>query len=335
MIAPIVSDTDPGNEEVLGVVLANLGTPSAPTTEAVREYLAEFLWDERVVDMARLPWWLILHGFILRFRPKPVARNYQKIWTDQGSPLLAISRDQITGLQAVLSARLSVPVKVVLGMRYGKPTIYSALAELRSMRVSRIVVVPMYPQYSTTTTASVVDVVTDISQTHALDAEVAIVESYYSEAEYISALAASVQEAYRDASDDFLLMSFHGIPQRMVDKGDPYYRHCETTARLLADELGLKALQWRLTFQSRFGREAWLSPATDKVLREIPAQGIKNVSVICPGFSVDCLETLEEIAMQNRDVFLQAGGERFRYIPALNDRHDHMEALASIICRHL
>lgn len=319
-----------------GVLLVNLGTPDAPTPQALRRYLAEFLWDPRVVDLPRPLWWLILNGIILNIRPRRSARLYEKIWTDEGSPLLAIGKRQRAKLEQALGRKLAATMPVVLAMRYGQPSVRSGLETVRAQGCGRVLVLPLYPQYSDTTTASTSDAVAAALKEWPDPPELRFVRHYHTHQAYIRALAQSVRDVWEaEGEPEKLLMSFHGIPQRYANAGDPYPRECAETARLLAGELGLGKERWLLSFQSRFGREPWLTPYTDETLRAWGGQGIKRVDVICPGFAADCLETLEEIAMQNRDIFLGAGGERFRYIPALNDRDDHIAALAAIIQANL
>lgn len=320
---------------VLGVLFANLGTPDAPTPAAVRRYLAQFLWDPRVVEIPRAVWWLILHGFVLPFRPKRSAHGYAKVWRPDGAPLLAISRGQQAALQEALGQRCAGPVRVALGMRYGTPSLASALEELRTANAQRILVLPAYPQYSGATTASTFDAVADTLKTWRRVPELRMVGHYHDEPGYIAALCASVREFWgREGEPELLLFSFHGMPRRTLDLGDPYFCQCQKTARLVAEKLGLTPQRWRITFQSRFGRAEWLQPYTDKTLQQLPAEGIRKVDVMCPGFAADCLETLEEIAMTNRATFLAVGGEQFRYIPCLNGRPDHIAMLAELVMRH-
>lgn len=321
---------------VTGILLANLGTPDAPTPEALRRYLAEFLWDPRIVDMPRPLWWLILHGFILRVRPKRSAAAYKGVWTEKGSPLMTISRQQTEALSQVLQQRLRGPVVVELGMRYGNPSIASAMERLRAANAQRVLVLPLYPQYSCSTTASTFDAVAATVKTWRLLPELRFVNQYHDDAGYIAALVASIREDWASRErPEKLLFSFHGTPKRFHTQGDPYFCHCHKTARLVAERLGLADDQWVLTFQSIFGREEWLKPYTIEVLRQLAKDGIKSVDVVCPGFSADCLETIEEISVENREAFEKAGGEHFRYIPALNDRHDHIEALATLVQKHI
>ena len=323
-----------GSDETIGILVINLGTPDAPTANALRRYLAEFLWDPRIVEIPRLPWWLILHGLILRTRPAKSARAYQKIWTDQGSPLLKISQLQTQALNEELT-KLSVPIKVELGMRYGNPSIKSALEKLRAANVHKLLVLPLYPQYSATTTASTFDAVADIFKTWRWIPELRIVNQYFDDEGYIQALANSIREAWaQHEQPQKLLFSFHGMPERFFLAGDPYYYMCQTTANLVAQKLGLSSDHWALSFQSRFGRAEWLKPYTQETLENWGRSGVTHVDVICPGFSADCLETLEEIDVENRNAFINAGGQRFHYIPALNDRKDHIHALREIVHCH-
>ncbi len=319
-----------------GVLLVNLGTPDEPTPAAVRRYLAEFLWDPRVVEMPRWLWWFALHGIILRVRPGKVARAYQSVWTDTGSPLLAITRRQSECLQAVLDTQHQAPAEVAIAMRYGNPSIASALKDLRDKGVQRLLILPMYPQYSATTTASVYDAVFDELKTWRRVPELRLIQTYYNDAGYIQALKASVEQYWQQhGRAERLLMSFHGIPKRYITAGDPYHFESLETGRLLAEALGLGETDYAITFQSRFGRGEWLKPATDHTLNEWGKSGVKSVQVVCPGFSADCLETLEEIDEQNRNFFLKSGGESFAYIPALNDSGDHINVLAQLVLQHL
>jgi ferrochelatase len=320
----------------LGVLLVNLGTPDSPSPTDVRRYLKEFLWDPRVVEMARPIWWLVLNGIILNTRPRRSAKAYAKVWTDAGSPLLVISRQQRDALQQSLSETLPGPVSVALAMRYGNPSIADGLAELRDAGARRLLVLPLYPQYSATTTASIFDAVTGELQRWRWLPELRFINHYHDDPGYIGALADSVREHWAEHGQaERLVMSFHGIPQEYFMAGDPYFCECQKTGRLLAETLGLSDPQWLLTFQSRLGPKQWLQPYTDKTLAKLGADGVKSVDVICPGFSADCLETLEEIAMENRDTFLEAGGQDYRYIPCLNDRTEHVAALTQLVQRHL
>jgi len=330
------SDFRHDQDDCTGILLVNLGTTEAPTRDAVRRYLGEFLWDPRVIEIARPLWWLILHGVILRLRPSKVARAYQSIWTDKGSPLLAISERLSVALQQRLSQQVSHRIEVALAMRYGQPSIEAVLQILRERGMRRLLVVPMYPQYSATTTATVFDEVTRVLQGWRWVPELRFIQHYHDHPRYIAALADSVRAHWREKTPpEKLLMSFHGIPKRYFLAGDPYFCECQKTARLLAGELGLTADQWQLTFQSRVGREEWLKPYTDKTLAAWRKQKLPSVDVICPGFSVDCLETLEEIEQQNRELFEARGGGAYSYIPALNDSPGQLDLLAELVDMHL
>jgi ferrochelatase len=319
----------------LGVLLVNLGTPDSPSVADVRNFLKEFLWDPRVVELARPAWWLVLNLVILNTRPRRSARAYAKVWTDAGSPLMVISKRQHAALQETLDLRSDPSVKVALAMRYGKPSIATGLKELRDAGVQRVLVLPLYPQYSATTSAAIVDAVADELRGWRDVPELRFVKDYYRHPAYIRALADSVRR-YRSehGEPDKLLMSFHGIPQEYVDAGDPYAVQCEQTAQLLVQELGLPAERWQLSFQSRLGPKQWLQPYTDHTLQALAKEGVRNVHVICPGFSVDCLETLEEVAMENRDVFLEAGGEQYGYIECLNDQASHIQLFSELVLQH-
>ncbi len=325
-----------GSKEKLGILLVNLGSPEKPTASALRRYLGEFLWDPRVVELSRPLWWLILHGVILRIRPRRSARAYAKVWTDQGSPLVATSKLQTRAIEQHLHKRFRGNLLVDLAMRYGKPSIRSSLEALRRAGARRILVLPMYPQYSATTTASVFDEVANVLSSWRWLPDLRFINHYHDHDKYINALASSIREHWaKHPRGQTLMFSFHGIPQRYFDNGDPYFCHCQKTARLVAEKLELAEGEWMVVFQSRFGREPWLQPYCDKTLEALPAQGVKAIDIICPGFSADCLETLEEVDMDNREVFLKAGGEHYRYIPALNDREDHIDALCEVLTAHM
>jgi ferrochelatase len=317
------------------VLYCNLGTPDEPTTAAVRRYLAEFLSDHRVVEIPRLLWLLILHGIILRFRPAKSAAKYASIWTPDGSPLKIWTEKQAKLLQGWLGQR-NHHVKVRYAMRYGSTSIASQLDALRSEGVTRVLIMPAYPQYSATTTASVLDAVYTWAQgTRALP-ELRFVNHYHDDSGYISALAMSVQRHWRaNGRPDQLVMSFHGIPARSLQLGDPYHCECLKTARLLAQQLELGKDQYKVTFQSRLGRAKWLEPYTEPSLIAMGQAGVKRVDVVCPGFTSDCLETLEEINMEARAAFLKAGGQTFFYIPCLNDDPEWITALCNVTVQHL
>ena len=325
-----------GRSEKLGVLVTNLGTPDAPETAALRRYLKEFLWDRRVVEVPRPLWWLILNGVILRIRPRRSAAAYRTVWTEEGSPLLAFARRQADGISESLEAQLSGPVEVVLGMRYGNPSIPAALEQLHAQNVRRLLVLPLYPQNSASTTGSTFDAVAAALMRWRWVPELRFVARYYDEPGYIDALAASIREHWEaNGRGEHLVMSFHGVPRRYLEAGDPYHCQCLKTARLLAARLELEEGSWSATFQSRFGREEWLKPYTDESIRALGRRGVKRIDVVCPGFSADCLETLEEIAEQNAEFFHQAGGETLSYIPCLNDRADHLDFLSALVLRHL
>ena len=325
---PTAEHDDPAS---VGILVVNLGTPDAPTTPAVRRFLRQFLSDPRVVELPRLIWWPILNLAILPLRPARSAAAYRKIWTDRGSPLLLYSAQIADGLRRQLG---DIPVE--LGMTYGEPSIGDGINALLRRGVRKIMVLPLYPQYSGTTTGSVFDAVAKALGRLRRVPDLEFISSYHDDAGYIGALANSVREfRRRNGSGDKLLMSFHGVPQRTVDKGDPYYRHCCETAALLAKELDLGDDEWLLSFQSRVGRAEWLRPYTDETIEQLGNAGVARIDAICPGFAADCLETLEEIAMENAENFVAAGGQELRYIPALNARDDHVQALAAMAERYL
>lgn len=319
-----------------GILLVNLGSPEAPTAAALRRYLAEFLGDPRVVEAPRWLWWFAMHGVILRIRPPRSARSYARIWTDEGtpmgSPLIAISTRQREALAQRMQQHHGEAVQVELAMRYGQPSIASALQKLQQQGMQRLIVLPLYPQYSATTTATVFDEVSRVLQGWRVLPTLHFIRDYHRHAAYIDALAGSIRQHWQQhGRAQKLLFSFHGIPQRYVDAGDPYADQCRHTAQLVAQRLQLDEDAWLLVFQSRFGREPWLQPYCDITLEALPSQGVKTVDVISPGFAADCLETLEEIDIENRDIFLKAGGDEFRYIAALNDRSGHIDMLCELL----
>jgi len=325
-----------GPQEKLGILLVNLGSPDAPTSSSVRKYLAQFLADPRVVETNRFIWWFALHGIILRLRPSRAAKSYQKVWTENGSPLIHFTRLQTQSIQKKLEARFRGHVIVDMAMTYGKPSIKNALHGLRKAGARRLLILPLYPQYSATTTAAVFDQVTNVLKDWRWLPDLRMINHYHDHPKYIEALANSIKKQWRNNSrGDLLLFSFHGIPQRYVDNGDPYFCHCQKTARLVADKLALNESEWNVVFQSRFGREPWLEPYCSVTLQELPAENIKNIDIICPGFASDCLETLEEIQMENKALFIEAGGENFNYIPCLNDGDEHITALCEVLTAHM
>ncbi len=320
----------------IGVLIINLGTPEHPTARSVRQYLAEFLWDPRVVEIPRLLWWLMLHGMVLPFRPARSAKAYQAIWTDQGSPLLTISKQQAHALEIELKQQTKAPIKLALAMRYGRPSIQQALTTLRDGGAQRLIVLPMYPQYSATTTASCFDAVSATLRTWRWIPELRFINHYPDHPGYIASCAKRIHDAWQaQGRTDYLVFSFHGLPKRCLLNGDPYFCECHKTARLIAQALSLNDDAWQITFQSRFGRQEWLKPYTEQTLKALPSQGKTAINVFCPGFAADCLETLEEIALQNRDFFLAAGGQHFSYIPALNTMPEHISALSDLVLQHM
>ncbi len=309
-----------------GILLANLGTPDAPTPGAVKRYLRQFLSDKRVVDTSRLLWWPLLRGVILPIRSPRVAKLYQSVWMEEGSPLMVYSRRQ----QQALAARLP-DTPVALGMSYGSPSLASAVDDLLAQGVEHIVVLPLYPQYSCSTVAAVWDELARILAKKRAIPGISFIRDYAEHPDYIHALAASVRASFAvHGEPDLLLLSYHGIPQRYANQGDDYPQRCRDTTRELVSALGLPPERVMMTFQSRFGREPWLTPYTDETLKMLGEKGTKNIQVLCPGFAADCLETLEEIAVQNREIFLEAGGKQYEYIPALNADAAHIEMMVNL-----
>ncbi len=330
------ADHDHGEVPAVGILLANLGTPDAPTARALRTYLRQFLWDPRVIEKPRVFWWLILHLFILTRRPPRSAALYRAVWTEEGSPLLTITRRQAAALAPLLRQTIGSPLQIAIGMRYGNPSIATGLRELAEKGCRRILVFPLYPQYFAGTSGSTFDAVARELARWRWVPDLRTIHSYHDDPGHVAALAASIRELWdREGRPDKLLYSFHGIPQRYFLGGDPYYCHCQKTARLVSERLDLPRDAWEVSFQSLFGREEWIKPYTDKTVEALARSGVARLDVICPGFSADCLETLEEIDVQNREIFLHAGGERFRFIPCLNDSPDHLRALADIALRNL
>lgn len=321
--------------ERIGILLVNSGTPQAPEPWAVRRFLSRMLSDPRVVELPRALWFPILYGLILPFRPARVARKYRRIWSPSGSPLLDLSQRLRTELMGTLAQRMLAPFSAELAMLYGEPGVPQALANLREAGAQRILVLPLFPQYCGATTGAAYDRVTAELKRWRWLPELRFVAEYHDQPEYIDALRASVLEHWEThGRTRYLLISFHGIPERNFHHGDPYFCKCQKTARLLAEELMLRDGEWSVSFQSRFGPAGWLKPYTSEVLAQLPGRGVRETTVICPGFAVDCLETLEEIAIENRDAFLRAGGQRFEYVPALNARPEHARFLAAHIARH-
>ncbi len=330
-----------GKEPVIGVLITNLGSPDAPTKKALKPYLKEFLSDTRVIEPVpgRWWWWLALNGVILNVRPAKSAEAYKAVWNSegQGPPLLSISQRQIAGIAEYVKVEWSTSrVEFALGMRYGNPSVATALQELQAKGCQKILVLPLYPQYAGATTASTIDAIMAEFKSWRWVPDIRTINQYYGFQGYIDSLVASIKDyQLKHGKPDLLVMSYHGIPQRYVDSGDPYISQCYATSQLVVDKLGLSKEDYRVTFQSRFGREPWVQPYTDGAMQDLPKQGVKNIQIICPGFSADCLETTEEIAAENREYFAEAGGEKFGYIRCLNDRKDHLQALAKLVLQNL
>lgn len=313
----------------VGVLLVNLGSPNSPQTGDVRRFLREFLSDRRVVNLPRFLWWLILNLFVLPLRPRRSAHAYRAIWTDKGSPLIVFTQ-QLT--EKLRNRYGNDNLLIDCAMRYGKPVLRERMRDFKNQGVDEIIIVPMYPQYSSTTTASIFDVVAEEFLGWRHMPSLRFISDYYQSPAYIEAIAESVR-SHRTShhQTELLLISFHGLPAKLTELGDPYFHQCRATAQLIAEKLGLNGNQWQLVFQSRFGKAEWLKPYCVEVLQNLPKQGIKHVDVICPGFAVDCLETLEEIAITNKNIFIEAGGINYRYIPALNDGDIHVEVINDLI----
>ncbi|AWL13090.1 Protoporphyrin ferrochelatase [Saliniradius amylolyticus] len=320
----------------IGVLITNLGTPDAPTKPALKRYLKEFLSDPRVVEVPRLLWWLVLNLVILNIRPKRSAEAYASVWSEQGSPLLVHTRNQAKALAESLRAEHGEQLVVDFAMRYGNPSIESRVDTMLAQGVRKLLVMPLYPQYCASTTASTFDKLSEVLQRRRWMPELRFVTQYHDDPGYIDALVNKVRqfrEQYGNAQK--LIFSYHGIPKRYLMQGDPYHCQCYKTTRLVAKKLGLSEDEYLTTFQSRFGREEWLKPYTDETLKKLAADGVESVQVVCPGFSADCLETIEEIGEENRDYFLQGGGRSYAYIPALNDDPEHIQALEALIRQNL
>ena len=319
-----------------GILLVNLGTPDAPTAAAVRRYLRQFLSDPRVVEIPRPLWWLILNLFILPTRPKQSAQRYAQIWTTDGSPLKAHTARQATMLRGYLGERIKAPLVVDYAMRYGQPSIEATLAALKHQGCDRILLLPLYPQYAASTTASAFDAAGAAYSTMRSQPALRYVRHFHDDPGYIAALAQNINDYWmKSGRPDQLIMSFHGVPRYTLDKGDPYHCECHKTARLLAAALKLTTDKYQVTFQSRFGRAEWLKPYTGETLKDMGRKKLGRVDVVCPGFVADCLETLEEIAIEGKTIFLNAGGKDYHYISCLNERDDWMHALADIAARNL
>ena len=329
-----------GTPSATGILLVNLGTPDEPTAPAVRRYLKEFLSDARVVEIPKAIWWLILNGIILNVRPKKTAAKYASIWMKEGSPLRVYTARQAQMLRGFMGEIVKSPVKVDYAMRYGNPSMESAIDKLKAANCENILILPLYPQYASSTTASTFDQLARVLMQRRNVPGIRLVRSYHDHPAYIKAIAQNVNAEWMkigrpNFATDKLLMTFHGLPRFHLDKGDPYHCQCHKTARLIAEELGLQKDQYVVTFQSRFGRAEWLQPYTDKTLESLGKQGVKRIDVICPGFAADCLETLEEIADEGKITFLKAGGSEFQYIPVANDTQAFVGALTEIAREHL
>jgi ferrochelatase len=338
-MARLRGTNDFDHEEIpaTGILLTNLGSPDAPTVLSVRRYLRQFLSDPRVIEKQGPIWRLVLEGIVLRKRPARVAPLYASIWGENAeAPLVVATRSQATAIERELATRIGSPLRIEVGMRYGQPSIGSALRRLADRACRRILVLPLYPQYASASTGSAFDAVSDEVRTWRWVPDLRMITCYHDDPGYVAALAGSVRELWQeDGEPDRLVFSFHGIPLSTFLAGDPYHCQCQKTARLVAEELELPAERWMVCFQSRFGREEWMRPYTDITMGALPGKGVRSVDVICPGFSADCLETTEEVAIQNREIFEKAGGEKFRYIPALNDRAEHVAALGDLVVRNL
>ncbi len=326
-----------GDQPKVGILLANLGTPDAPTAAALRTYLREFLSDRRIVEIPRFIWWFILHGIILAVRPKKSAEKYAQIWTPEGSPLLVHAQKQAQLLRGFLAQKIKFPFAVELGMSYGNPSIASAIEKLKVQHCDRILVFPLYPQYAASSTASAMDAVFRVLLKTRNQPAVRSIRHYHDHPAYITALANSVQEHWQinGGKPSKLVMSFHGVPKFHLLKGDPYHCECHKTARLLAEALGLNKDEYTIAFQSRFGRQEWLQPYLASTLEALGKAKIKRIDVICPGFSSDCLETLEEIAMEGKHIFQSNGGGEYHYIPALNESDAWIHAMTEITLENL
>ncbi|MDB4860502.1 ferrochelatase [Alphaproteobacteria bacterium] len=323
-----------GNKDKTGVLITNLGTPDAPNAKSLKIYLNQFLSDPRVIEIPKIIWQIILKLIILQIRPRKSAANYKKIWTDKGSPLLDISQRQLEGVKKIILEKYP-NVEFALGMRYGNPSIEKALKDLQKKQVRRLLVLPLYPQYCAATTASTFDEVTNTLQKWRWIPELRFINQYFEEEKYIETLASSVEDFWaKNGKPQKIIFSYHGIPKRYLTNGDPYHCFCLKTTRLVKEKMKLSDDQIMTTFQSRFGREEWLQPYTSETLKELPGKGIKDIHIISPGFSADCLETLEELEEENREYFIESGGEKYKYIPCLNDNKEHLDFISYLIIKN-
>ena len=324
-----------GKKEKIGILITNLGTPDKPNKEALKIYLKEFLSDPRIIEIPKLIWQAILRLIILNLRPQKSAKLYKSIWKKEGGPLLVMLKKQKRGIKKVLQNKLK-NIKIEIGMRYGNPSIKLGLERLRSKSCRKILILPLYPQYCAATTGSTFDKVTEILRKWRWIPEIRFVNNYFEESMYIECLVKSIKESWKKfGKTQKLIFSYHGVPKKYLLKGDPYYCFCQKTTRLVAEKMKLKKKDYITTFQSRFGPGEWLQPYTDKTLEELPKKGIKKIHILSPGFSSDCLETLEELEVQNKENFLSSGGERYNYIKCLNDDPQHLKMLGFLILNHI
>ena len=327
-------DYEHGSKEKIGVLITNLGTPDAPNKKELKVYLNQFLSDPRVIELPKILWQIILKLVILQIRPSKSAEAYKQIWTDKGSPLLDIANRQLNKIQSSFSSK-NENIVFEVGMRYGNPSIPDALLKLQKKQVRRLLVLPMYPQYCAATTGSTFDEVTNVLQKWRWIPEMRFINQYFEEKNYIEALSNSIKSFWKKTpKPQKIIFSYHGIPKRYLTNGDPHHCFCLKTTRLVKEQMGLSDDEIMTTFQSRFGREEWLKPYTSETLKELPKQGIKNIHIISPGFSSDCLETLEELEEENKEYFMESGGENYHYIPCLNDHDDHIEVFVNLIKKH-
>ena len=327
-------DYEHGSKEKIGVLITNLGTPDAPNKKELKVYLNQFLSDPRVIELPKFLWQIILKLVILQIRPSKSAEAYKQIWTDKGSPLLDIANRQLNKIQSSFSSK-NENIVFEVGMRYGNPSIPDALLKLQKKQVRRLLVLPMYPQYCAATTGSTFDEVTNELQKWRWIPEMRFINQYFEEKNYIEALSNSIKSFWKkNPKPQKIVFSYHGIPKRYLTNGDPYHCFCLKTTRLVKENMGLSDDEIMTTFQSRFGREEWLKPYTSETLKELPKQGIKNIHIISPGFSSDCLETLEELEEENKEYFMESGGENYHYIPCLNDHDDHIDVFVNLIKKH-
>ena len=328
-------DYEHGSKEKIGVLITNLGTPDAPNRKELKVYLNQFLSDPRVIELPKILWQILLKLVILQVRPSKSAEAYKQIWTDKGSPLLDIANRQLSKIQSSFSSK-SENIVFEVGMRYGNPSIPNALLKLQKKQVRRLLVLPMYPQYCAATTGSTFDEVTNVLQKWRWIPEMRFINQYFEEKNYIEALSNSISTFWKNnQKPQKIIFSYHGIPKRYLTNGDPYHCFCLKTTRLVKEHMDLSDDEIMTTFQSRFGREEWLKPYTSETLKELPKQGIKNIHIISPGFSSDCLETLEELEEENKEYFMESGGESYNYIPCLNDNEDHIDVFVNLIKKHI